>query len=181
MTRLCYPLITLKKYNTNTKKENEYNLLSDMRCLCFMFALGSEWRLHFVACLCEALWGFKEKRWYCRVLMNCFDMWIVDGFKWKAVKMSQTNDAASCSNMESGKRARKLTEKALVNKIEKLQNDRKHAVDKIKGLIPRMKELMKQKENVSEVKECLRNLNTLWKCHNCRQSTVASTSWGWSH
>ena len=49
--------------------------------------------------------------------------------------MSQTNDTASCSDMESGKRERKLTEKALVNKIEKLQKECKHAVDKIRSLI----------------------------------------------
>lgn len=82
--------------------------------------------------------------------------------------MSQTNDAASCSDMESGKRERKLTEKALVNKIEKLQNERKHAVDKIKGLIPRMKGLMKQRGTVSQVKQCLGNLNIL-----CENATTA--------
>lgn len=83
--------------------------------------------------------------------------------------MIQTNDAALCSDMEPGKRERKPTEKALVNKIEKLQNERKHAVDKIKSLIPRMKELMKQRENVSQVKQRLGNLNTL-----CENATTAN-------
>lgn len=65
--------------------------------------------------------------------------------EWKGVKMSQTNDAVSCSDMESGKRwERKLTEKVLGNKIE---NKCKCVVDKIKGLIPKMKELMKQSWN----------------------------------
>lgn len=45
--------------------------------------------------------------------------------------MNQTKDTATGSDMESGKRDRKPTEKALVNKIEKLQKERKHAVDKI--------------------------------------------------
>ena len=82
----------------------------------------------------------------------------------KVVKMSQTNDAAWRSDMEPDKRERKLTEKALMNKIEKLQKERKCVVDKIKGLIPKMKELMKQKENVSQMKECVGKLNTL--CQN---------------
>ena len=87
----------------------------------------------------------------------------------KSYKMSQINDAASCSDMESGKqRERKLTEKGLLNKIENLQNKRKRVVDKIKGLIPEMKGLMKQRENVLDVKQCLENLNTL--CENATAS-----------
>lgn len=83
--------------------------------------------------------------------------------------MTQTNDAALCTEGESGKRReRKLTENALVYKIEKLQNERKRAVDKIKGLIPKMKELIKQRENVSQVKQCLGNLNIL-----CENATTA--------
>ena len=79
--------------------------------------------------------------------------------------MSQTNDAASsCSDMESEQRERKLTEKGWMYKVEKLQKERKRVVDKIKGLIPKMKELMKQEKNVSEVKQCMENLNTL--CEN---------------
>ncbi len=77
------------------------------------------------------------------------------------MKMSQTNGTASCSNMESEKRERKLTEKALVNKIEKLQKERKRVVDQIKGLIPKMKRFMKQREGVSQVRKCLGDLNTL--------------------
>ena len=84
--------------------------------------------------------------------------------------MSQTNDAASCSEMESGKREKKLTEKARVNKIERLQNERKRVVDKIKGSIPKMKELMKQREDVSQVKQCLGNLHIM-----CENATTSHT------
>lgn len=83
--------------------------------------------------------------------------------------MSQTNGAASCSEMESGtRRERKLTEKALMNKIETLQNERKRVVDKIKSLIPKMKDLMKQRENVPQMKQYLENLNTL-----CENATIS--------
>lgn len=52
----------------------------------------------------------------------------------------------------------KLTAKALANKIESLQKERKAYVDKIKCLIPAMKELMKRKENVQEVRTQLKIL-----------------------
>ena len=80
--------------------------------------------------------------------------------------MSQTN-ATSWSEMESGKRREsKLTEKALVYKVEKLQNEHKGFVNRMKGMIPEMKELMKQKENVSQIKEFLGKLNKLCECAN---------------
>ena len=52
--------------------------------------------------------------------------------------------------MDGWERERKLTEKDLVIKIEKLKKEHKHAVNKIRCLIPRMKELMKERENVSQ-------------------------------
>lgn len=63
--------------------------------------------------------------------------------------MSQTNDGASCSAKGS---------------MRHLQKERKCVVDKIKGLIPQTKELMKQRENASQVKQCLGDINTL--CEN---------------
>lgn len=50
----------------------------------------------------------------------------------KSYKMSQTNDAVSGSDMEFVKqRERKLTEKGLLNKTEKLKNECKRVVDKM--------------------------------------------------
>ncbi len=46
--------------------------------------------------------------------------------------------------MECGKRETKVTAKALVNKIEKLEQERKIIVNKMKGLIPEIKELLKR-------------------------------------
>lgn len=75
--------------------------------------------------------------------------------------MSQI-DATVCSVEESGKKREiKLTQKALLNKIERLQQDRKRVVNEIKGLIPKTKELMKHKESVLQVKQCLTTLNKL--------------------
>uniref|UniRef100_A0A8C8DI38 Uncharacterized protein n=1 Tax=Oryzias sinensis TaxID=183150 RepID=A0A8C8DI38_9TELE len=61
--------------------------------------------------------------------------------------------------MERDKRLIKPTAKALANKIEKLQHERKIAVNKMKSLIPEMKSLMKTKENVSHVQSCFKKLN----------------------
>ena len=76
--------------------------------------------------------------------------------------MSQTN-AVECSNMEKEKRQIKLTAKALENKIEVLQHERKSAVNKLKALIPQMKAQMKSKENANEIPAYLCNLNDLCK------------------
>lgn len=53
--------------------------------------------------------------------------------------MSQINAGVATFEMECGKRETKLTVKALVNKIKRLQRERKMMVTKIKGLIPEMK------------------------------------------
>ena len=49
------------------------------------------------------------------------------------------------------KREVKLTGKALMGKIERLQKERKTHVNKIKKLIPATKELMKRNENAQQV------------------------------
>ena len=77
--------------------------------------------------------------------------------------MSQINADAECSNMEREKREIKLTAKAMENKIERLQHERKSAVNKIKELIPQIKAHMKSKENVTEIPSQLNNLNALCK------------------
>lgn len=90
------------------------------------------------------------------------------------MKMSQINGAASCPKMDAGKRERRLTEKALEYKVEHLQNERKRYVTKIKGLIPEMKELMKQTKNVYQIRECQGNLNKLCECANTIQDELLS-------
>ncbi|KAG7517888.1 hypothetical protein JOB18_018771 [Solea senegalensis] len=77
--------------------------------------------------------------------------------------MSQINADAECSNMEREKREIKLTAKAMENKIERSQHERKGAVNKIKELIPQIKTHMKSKENVTEIPSQLNNLNALCK------------------
>lgn len=61
----------------------------------------------------------------------------------------------------NAKRNVKLTAKALACKVENLQKERKTHVNKMKGLIPDIKELMKRKENVQEVKVQLQTLTQL--------------------
>ncbi|KAG7524560.1 hypothetical protein JOB18_013868 [Solea senegalensis] len=65
--------------------------------------------------------------------------------------------------MEREKREIKLTAKAMENKIERSQHERKGAVNKIKELIPQIKTHMKSKENVTEIPSQLNNLNALCK------------------
>lgn len=60
------------------------------------------------------------------------------------------------------KREIKLTGKALALKIENLQKDRKTHVNKLKDLIPVIKEFMKRKENAPQVKVKLQTLNELY-------------------
>lgn len=74
--------------------------------------------------------------------------------------MSQTNGSTTCFE-EEHKRQSKLTEKAFLLKLEKLQNERKGFVNKMKALIPEMKKLMSHKENIPQIKESLGTLNTL--------------------
>lgn len=74
--------------------------------------------------------------------------------------MSQTSNV-QCVNEEKEKREVKLTAKALENKMERLQNERKTTVNKIKALIPQMKSQMKSKENVSQIPSDLEKLNAL--------------------
>lgn len=65
--------------------------------------------------------------------------------------------------METEKREVKLTAKALESKIERLQHERKSAVNKIKALIPQIKALLKSKENAPEILSQLDNVNALSK------------------
>lgn len=53
--------------------------------------------------------------------------------------------------MDNGKRQTKLTVKAKANKIERLQKEDKSNVNKIKGLTPIVKQLMKRKENAPQM------------------------------
>lgn len=66
--------------------------------------------------------------------------------------------------MDEGKRETKLTAKALANKIESLQRERKKDVNKIKGLIPEMKSLMTRRENASQLQMLFKTLVQL--CEN---------------
>lgn len=67
--------------------------------------------------------------------------------------MSATN-AGSIVGKPEEKRKIILTEKAMMNKIESIQKERKRKVDEIKRLILFLKELMRDEKNVSLVK-CL--------------------------
>lgn len=75
--------------------------------------------------------------------------------------MSQINADFSNAEMECEKREIKLSFKAMANKFEKLQQERKNIVHKIKRLILEMKTLMRTKENVSTVQLHADNLNEL--------------------
>lgn len=59
--------------------------------------------------------------------------------------MSEISERVENNGSEAldAKRNVKLTAKALANKVENLQKEHKANVNKIKGLIPAMKELMK--------------------------------------
>ena len=65
------------------------------------------------------------------------------------------------SESRDGKRDVTITPKALAHKIESLQKDRKKHVNKMKGLIPAMKELMKKDENAPKVISQLQTLTEL--------------------
>lgn len=56
----------------------------------------------------------------------------------------------------------KLSGKVLAHKIENLQKDRKRHVNKIKELIPVMKDLMKRNESAPQVKTKLQTLTQLY-------------------
>lgn len=66
--------------------------------------------------------------------------------------MSGVEKTGGTGGKEEEKRKPILTEKALVNKIESIQKERKRKVDDIKRLIMSTKELMKDGKNVSLVK-----------------------------
>lgn len=68
--------------------------------------------------------------------------------------MSATN-AGSIVGKPEEKRKIILTEKAMMNKIESIQKERKRKVDEIKRLILSLKELMRDEKNVSLVKSQL--------------------------
>lgn len=69
------------------------------------------------------------------------------------------NDVADATRT---KRESKLTGKALLLKIDNLQKDRKRHVNKLKDLIPAMKELMKRRDNAPQVETKLQTLNELY-------------------
>ena len=75
--------------------------------------------------------------------------------------MSGTNLGSNVGKQEMEKRKRTLTEKALGNKIESIQKERKKKVDEITTLITYIKELMKDEKNVSLVRE---QLDVLTQC-----------------
>lgn len=70
-----------------------------------------------------------------------------------ACKMSASKAVETVSKPEE-KRKIIPTEKAIINKIESIQKERKRKVDEIKQLILSLKELMKDEKNVSLV-SCL--------------------------
>ena len=74
--------------------------------------------------------------------------------------MSETNGETMRPEMEAARQC-KLTEKALLHKIETIEKNRKGFVNKIKALIPEIKELMKQRENVLQIKESMEKLDEL--------------------
>ena len=65
--------------------------------------------------------------------------------------MSGTSVGSDVGKQDMGKRKVILTEKALANKIESIQKERKRKVDEIKTVISSMKELMKDGKHVSAV------------------------------
>ncbi len=80
--------------------------------------------------------------------------------------MSETSKRVENNECEmvDGKRSVKLTAKALANKVESLQKERKMYVNKIKDLIPAMKGLMKSRENAQELKSHLKTLTQRLDC-----------------
>lgn len=75
--------------------------------------------------------------------------------------MSASNAGSAVGKQGTGKRTVVLTEKALANKIDSLQKDRKKDKDKIKVQISSLKELMKDDKNASNVKSQMNNLSAL--------------------
>lgn len=71
------------------------------------------------------------------------------------LKMSGSQAASVVGKTEKDKRLISLTEKALANKIETIQTDRKRHVNKMKSVIMSLKELMKDDKNHSQVKNSL--------------------------
>lgn len=77
--------------------------------------------------------------------------------------MSDSVKNGATGGKEEGKRKSILTEKALVNKIESIQKERKRKVDQIKHVISSTKELMKDEKNVSVVKSQLDTIVQLYE------------------
>lgn len=73
------------------------------------------------------------------------------------------SSAVSVKKPEKDKRTIVLTEKALMNKIETIQTERKKHVRKMKDVISSLKELMKDDKNYSQVKLQLDELTHLFK------------------
>ena len=65
-------------------------------------------------------------------------------------KMSSSRAGSTSSKME--KRKLTMTEKALANRIESIQNQRNKELSKVKKHIQSLKELMKDEQNASQVK-----------------------------
>lgn len=77
--------------------------------------------------------------------------------------VKNTQDKVSDVKNAQDKRQGVLTEKALANKIEKIQTQRKKHVTKMKSVIGSLKELMNDDENESQVKLQLNELIHLFK------------------
>lgn len=73
--------------------------------------------------------------------------------------MDDEHDARS--NMIE-KRQSKLTAKAFEQKLEKLQDERKAKVKRMKNTIKQITELMKNVENAEKVRSCLDNVSSLF-------------------
>lgn len=88
--------------------------------------------------------------------------------------MSETNKQVENNGSEAmdAKRCVKLTAKAWANKVESLQKDRRTHMNKMKGLIHAMKELMKRNENAQELKSELQTLTHLDTAVNLHRSII---------
>ncbi|XP_039548042.1 uncharacterized protein LOC120493481 [Pimephales promelas] len=78
-----------------------------------------------------------------------------------ATSESKSNSDANGSEMDEQKRKIKMTAKALVNKIETLQKERRKNVHKIKGLIQTIKDLMQKDDNAPQVQSHLEKMSQM--------------------
>lgn len=74
----------------------------------------------------------------------------------------ETNDSRSNVGNETNKRESRLTAKALQYKVERLQEERKAKVKRIKSTIREITELKKNVDNVEKIWSCLGNVSSLY-------------------